>query len=211
MPSRVKPALPPLAVLLLAAAPAVLGSACGGQGGGEELPVLWEAPDFALVDQTGDTLRTADLEGTAWVAHFFFTSCEGVCPMTTSRMQGLRDSLSADGLLGREVRLVSISVDPARDTVAALREYAARFGGAPPSEWAFLTGSSPEAVHRLLQQGFKVTASPPSASDTATHYQVNHSPRLELVDPEGRVRGTYDATDPGAIDSLRADLEGILP
>lgn len=200
-----------LAVPLLASTLALPGVACGGQGGEEELPVLWEAPDFRLVDQTGDTLRTADLEGTAWVAHFFFTSCEGVCPMTTSRMQGLRDSLAADGLLEGKVRLVSISVDPARDTVPALREYAARFGGAPPSEWAFLTGSSPEAVRRMLQEGFKVTASGPSAADTAASYQVNHSPRLELVDPEGRVRGTYDATEPGAIDSLRADLGAILP
>lgn len=211
MPSKGRPSLPAIAVPLLAACLALLGSACGGRASGEEPPVLWEAPDFRLVDQTGDTLRTADLEGTAWVAHFFFTSREGVCPMTTGRVAGLRDSLAADGLLGGKVRLVSLSVDPARDTIAALREYAARFGGAPPSEWAFLTGSSPEAVRRLLQDGFKVTASGPSASDTATNYQVNHSPRLELVDHEGRVRGTYDATEPGAIDSLRADLEAILP
>lgn len=213
MASEMKPSRSPIVIALVAGALAVLGSACGGEGAGEEeLPVLWQAPDFGLVDQTGDTLRTADLEGTAWVAHFFFTNCTGVCPLTTTRMRELRDSLAADGLLGAEVRLVSISVDPARDTVPVLREYAARFGDSPPSEWAFLTGSSPRAVQRLLQDGFKVTAAPPaSPPDTAGSYQVNHSPRLELVDPGGRVRGTYDATEPGAIDSLRADLEAILP
>lgn len=190
----------------------LLASACGGPPDGDGLPVLWEAPDFALVDQRGDTLRTADLQGTAWVAHFFFTSCEGVCPATTARMAGLRDSLAADGRLGNEVRLVSISVDPARDTVAALRAYAARFGGSPPSEWAFLTGASPEAVRRLLQEGFRVTAGPaPAEPDADAAYQVNHSPRLELIDPEGRIRATYDATDPGAIEQLRSDLGKVLP
>lgn len=195
-------------VLALLTLPLLTG-ACGGAGGGDELPVLWEAPSFALVDQTGDTLRTGELEGTAWVAHFFFTSCEGVCPLTTARMAGLRDSLAADGLLGERVRLVSISVDPARDTVAAIREYAARFGGSPPSEWAFVTGSSPSRIRRLVQEGFRLTASPPASVDTAG-YQVSHSPRLELVDPDGRVRATYDATDPAAVDRLRADVQRLL-
>lgn len=198
----------PLALIALGA----LASACGGPDHREELPVLWNAPNFALVDQTGDTLRTGEMEGTAWVAHFFFTSCRGVCPATTARMAGLRDSLAADGSLGAKVRLVSISVDPARDTVAALREYAARFGGSPPSEWAFLTGASPEAIRRLLQEGFRVTAGPaPGEPDEDASYQVNHSPRLELVDPAGRVRATYDATGADAIERLLADLEGILP
>lgn len=191
---------------------ALLASACGAPGDGESLPVLWQAPDFALVDQTGDTLRTADLEGTAWIAHFFFTSCQGVCPLTTSRMAGLRDSLAADGRLGGEVRLVSISVDPARDTVAAIRDYADRFGGSPPSEWTFLTGSPPDAIRRTIEEGFRVTAShDPTSADTAANYQVGHSPRLQLVDPRGRVRATYDATEPDAIDRLRSDLEGLLP
>ena len=132
--------------------------------------------------------------------------------MTTARMAELRDSLAAYGELGDRVRLISISVDPARDSVVALRDYAARFGGSPPAEWAFLTGSSPETVHRLLQEGFKVTASSAaSAADTADDYQVNHSPRLELVDAEGRVRGAYDATDAAAISRLRSDLATLLP
>jgi cytochrome oxidase Cu insertion factor (SCO1/SenC/PrrC family) len=204
--------LPALLVPLSVAALALLASTCGGLGDAERLPALWEAPDFALVDQNGDTLRTADLEVTAWVAHFFFTSCTGVCPATTARMAELRDSLARNGLLGEEVRLVSISVDPARDTVPVLHEYAARFGGSPPSEWAFLTGSSPEAIRQLLEEGFKVTASPaPPAADTVTNYQVNHSPRLELVDPEGRIRATYVATEPDAVARLRSDLEEVLP
>jgi protein SCO1/2 len=197
--------------LAVIAALAVLGSACGAGGDGDELPVLWETPDFALVDQGGDTLRATDLEGTAWVAHFFFASCEGVCPTTTGRMRALRDSLAAEGLLGERVRLVSVSVDPARDTAAALGQYAERFGDPPPSEWAFLTGSPPDSVRRILEEGFKVTASPPPpGADTAVGYQVNHSPRVEIVDPEGRVRTTHDATEPGTVRAVLADLRMLV-
>jgi cytochrome oxidase Cu insertion factor (SCO1/SenC/PrrC family) len=69
----------------------------------------------------------------------------------------VRDTLAASGLLGGEVRLVSISVDPARDTPEVLREYALRFGGSPSREWAFLTGTPPAAVRSLVQEGFRVT------------------------------------------------------
>lgn len=200
------------ALALLTGAGVFVGAWLLGPGAGDQEPaVLWEVPGFALVDQTGDTLRAADLRGTAWAVSFFFTNCSGVCPLITSRMAALRDSLAAAGLLGAEVRLVSISVDPARDTLQALADYAARYGGSPPSEWAFLTGSPPEAVRRLIQEGFKVTASlGAGVGDPAGDYQVQHTPRLELVDRRGRVRGTYDATDPQALARLTADLERIL-
>lgn len=175
------------------------------------LPVLWPAPEFTLVDQEGDSLRAADLRGDLWVASFVFTNCSGVCPLITARMAGLRDSLAADGLLGEEVRLVSFSVDPARDTPEALRDYAARFDAGPPRQWAFLTGSPPEAVRAMIQEGFKLTAvaMPAGSADTLVGYQVSHSPRLALVDREGRVRGTYVATDAGAVDSVLGDVRRL--
>ncbi|MGH7557531.1 MAG: SCO family protein [Gemmatimonadota bacterium] len=190
----------------------VLVLAACGNGEASEPPVYWDAPAFALVDQTGDTVRSGDLEGTVWVATFVFTNCAGVCPLITSRMAALRDSLGVEGLLGDEVRLVSFSVDPARDTPEVLRSYAGRFGGSPPSRWAFLTGTPADSIHALIQRGFKLTAvpMPPTGADTVGGYQVNHSPRLVLVDRHGRVRGTYDATEPAAMDSLRRDLGSLL-
>lgn len=177
----------------------------------QDLPIYWDAPSFALVDQSGDTLRMADLEGRIWVASFVFTHCADVCPLITAQMAALRDSLRDEGLLGEEVRLVSFTVDPARDTPAVLAAYAARYGGSPPSEWAFLTGSPPETTWRMIQTGFRLTAMPMAGRPHPTlGYQVAHSPRLVLVDREGRVRGTYETTEAGALDSLRADLGRVL-
>lgn len=200
------------ALALLAAAGLFVATLLLVRSGGEEGPdVLWRVPEFALVHQGGDTLRASDLRGTAWAVSFFFTNCSGVCPLITSRMAALRDSLAADGLLGESVRLVSISVDPARDTVAALAEYASRYGDPAPSRWAFLTGSPPESVRSLIQEGFKVTAHlPPGHAQSRAGYQVQHTPRVELVDRRGRVRGAYDATEPESMARLRADLRRIL-
>lgn len=177
-----------------------------------ELPVYWPAPEFALVDQRGDTLRSDDLEGGIWVASFIFTHCTGVCPTITAKMAELRETLDASGPAGAAVRFVSITVDPARDTPEVLRRYAERFGGAPPAKWAFLTGTPPEDVRRLIQDGFRLGA---VLDDTAAHhehanYQVQHTPRLVLVDSDGMVRGTYTATDPAAYDQLLADVQAVM-
>lgn len=176
-----------------------------------ELPVYWAAPTFALIDQAGDTLRSTTLGGTPWVASFVFTNCTDICPLVTTRMAGLRDSLQAERVLGTEVRLVSFTVDPARDTPEVLREYAARFGGSPPEHWAFLTGMPPEAVRSMIQQGFRLaTSAPPEHEQHGDgNYQVMHSPRAALVDADGQVRGLYDTTEPDAMERLRRDLRSL--
>ncbi|MGH7537525.1 MAG: SCO family protein [Gemmatimonadales bacterium] len=176
------------------------------------LPVYWPAPEFALIDQDGDTVRGTDLRGTVWLASFIFTHCTDFCPRVTQEMARLRDSLRAQGLLGRVVRLVSFSVDPARDTPEVLRTYAAKFGGSPPLDWAFLTGSPPDRVLEMIEEGFHLTARlmPAEPTDTIAGYQVMHSLRIALVDRDGRVRGTYQATEFEAMETLRADLRRLV-
>lgn len=174
------------------------------------LPVYWSVPRFALVNQLGDTVRTRDLDGTAWVASFIFTNCTSVCPLITARVAQLRDSLAAAGLLGSEVRLVSISVDPARDTPETLRRYAERFGSSPPERWAFLTGTSPEAVRQFIQHGFRVTAVLDTVTGATTNYQVQHTSRLMLVDRAGMIRGTHNAVDEDALARVTADLRALV-
>lgn len=205
---------------LALALPLLAASACADRKApAEELPVLYTTPEFALVDQRGDTLRRGELRGQAWAVSFVFTHCRGVCPAITARMAVVRDSLRERGLLGEGARLVSVSTDPARDRPGVLRSYADRFGGSPPEHWAFLTGWPPERVHRLLEGGFHVTVSvpdsapPPSAarSDTARGYQVGHSPRILVVDTAGRVRAAYSARSTSVTDSVLSALARLAP
>ena len=105
-----------------------------------------------------------------------------------------------------------VSVDPARDTPEVLRSYAAKFGGSPAPDWAFLTGSPSERVLRMIEEGFHLTARPMPAGpgDTIGGYQVMHAIRIALIDQGGRVRGTYQATDFEAMETLRADLRRLV-
>ena len=180
----------------------------GGGGREADLPVYWDAPAFALVDQAGDTVRSDELRGKVWIASFIFTNCADICPVISSRVSEVRDTLAASGLLGTKVRLVSITVDPARDTPEVLLEYARRFGGSPPAEWAFLTGTPPAAVRSLVQQGFRVTALDPDMEHGMT-YQVEHSPRIIVVDPQGRVRGAHDVTEGDIVARVLADARRL--
>ncbi len=95
-------------------------------------------PDVPLVDQHGETLRFYSdlLKGRVVVIDTIFADCGGVCPMMTERFAKVQAKLG--DRVGRDVTLISITVDPANDTPEKLRGYAERVGAKPG--WHFLTG-----------------------------------------------------------------------
>lgn len=108
--------------------------------------------DIRLIDQDGRERRLyADLmENKTVVIDVMFTSCTGVCPVLSRNLQRIQEALG--DRVGKDVHLISISVDPETDTPARLKEYAARYGARPG--WYFLTGpkSDVEAALRKLGQ-----------------------------------------------------------
>ncbi|MDX6765263.1 MAG: SCO family protein [Candidatus Methylacidiphilales bacterium] len=144
------------------------------------------APDFRLTDQEGRPVSLADLRGRVWAASFVFTHCQGPCPMITGHMAELQ-SKTADL---PDVRLVSFSIDPVRDTPEVLRRYGARFK-ADGNRWQFLTGPEDE-MKRVVQGGFLTAWQPVPDSD-----QVIHGTMVALVDRKGMIRGFLSGTDPG--------------
>ncbi len=106
--------------------------------------------DVNLVDQNGRTLRFySDLiKGKTIIANAFFTTCNGVCPPMNRNLEMVQEALG--DRLGRDVFIISISVDPVTDTPARLKDYAKRFHA--KSGWTFLTGqkeSVQQALHKL--------------------------------------------------------------
>jgi protein SCO1 len=98
--------------------------------------------DKPVLDQTGRIVRVAhDVIGERIaVVNFVYTTCTTVCPVTSATFAQLQARLGA--ALGKEVVLISISVDPLRDTPERLREYAARHGAR--AGWTWLTGAKRE-------------------------------------------------------------------
>lgn len=188
-----------------------------GQEPGTRLEDYGAAPDFDLTDQRGRAVSTETLRGKASVANFIYTSCPDTCPLLSLRMQNLQDRLRREALLGTRVQLLSFTVDPARDTPAELAEYAARYQ-ADPDSWRFLSGSE-VAVKRTVVEGFQLGITPVplgratfGATDSGaapTRYDVMHSNRFVLTDPQVRIRAYYDGTDLD-IDQLVRDIRQVL-
>ena len=164
-----------------------------------ELPVLATLPQFSLLDEAGKPFTRDDMLGKVWVADFVFTSCADACPKLQGKMRRIQDRLIPLEQ-GGEIALLSISVDPERDTPEKLRDYAQTFG-ARPGMWRYLTGEQKE-VEKTVVQGFHTAMAKipvPGGDPHAEAFDIMHGERLVLVDRLGRIRGFYDADDPDAL------------
>jgi protein SCO1/2 len=121
-----------------------------GAGTSARLPVYGSVPEFSLTDRSGRPVGGSDLRGKVWIANFIYTHCPDACPLQSAQMARLQADFAAEG----DLRLVSITVDPARDSPDVLSGYADRFG-ALPGRWLFLTGDR-EAIYRLAREGFRL-------------------------------------------------------
>ncbi|HEX9578438.1 MAG TPA: SCO family protein [Myxococcales bacterium] len=162
-----------------------------------ELPVLAELPQFSLVDEQGRKFGRDEMLGKVWIADFVFTSCADACPRLQAKMRRIQDRLLPPEQ-GGNMGLLSISVDPERDTPEKLREYGQLFG-ARPALWKHLTGPQRE-VERTVVKGFRIAMAkmPAPIKDNeirAEAFDIMHGERLVLVDRQGRIRGYYDADD----------------
>jgi protein SCO1/2 len=166
--------------------------AAAGCGREPKLEDLGTVGDFRLTDQSGQTFESkARLTGKVWIAAFIYTHCNGPCPLMSARMRRLQEATAAVPNL----RLVSFTVDPERDTPPVLAAYAGRFH-AQPGRWFFLTGSQAE-LQRLNRQALKL------GDVDAT---LEHSTRLVLVDGRSHIRGYYHSGDPDSIAKLMDDI-----
>ena len=141
-------------------------------------------PDFQLVERSERKVALTELRGAPFVFDFIFTTCSGPCPLMTSNMRALQDSLA-----GSDVRLVSFSVDPPTDTPAVLTRYADGFG-ADKQRWLFLTGDETQVAAIATAVMLPMKRAP--AGEAPIGMQVAHTTRFVVVDAKGVVRGMYD-------------------
>ena len=144
------------------------------------LQVFGHVPEFRLTSQSGEPFDRKSLDGKIWVADFIFTHCTGPCPRMSAQMKRVQSAV--DEL--SDVRLVSFSVDPERDTPTVLAEYARRYH-AEPGRWFFLTGDQ-KTLDALDRRAFMLGNVDGS---------LQHSTRFVLVDRQGRIRGYYGTSE----------------
>ncbi len=171
----------------------------------EPLPVLSQVPDFVLTERSGRSISLADFKGGVWVADFIFTTCAGPCPLMSRHMAGLEDRLG-----GRDVRLVSFTVDPERDTPEILAEYAKRYG-ADPDRWLFLTGEK-QALYDMIRDGFLLAIDDGALSPDGKPGPgiITHSVKFVLIDGAGRIRGYYSGEEDDVAEKILPDIDRLL-
>jgi len=107
--------------------------------------------DTSLLNQDGDEVQFYSdvLKDQIVVINFIFTSCQGACPLITQKLRMARDELGEEA--SQKIRFVSISIDPTRDTPAALREFAKKQQA--DGDWVFLTGIPDNVDHVVKKLG----------------------------------------------------------
>jgi protein SCO1/2 len=144
------------------------------------LPTIGPAPDFSLTSQDGAPVSLSDFRGKVLAVTFIFTSCADTCPLLTAKMAQVQDALGAD--FGKSISFVSITVDPERDTVAVLKDYAHTFG-ANLKGWAFLTGTQAAIDDVVARYG--IFAARAETGD------IDHTFLTSLIDRDGNIRVQY--------------------
>jgi protein SCO1/2 len=170
-----------------------------------ELPRLGAVPSFTFTNQLGQPFSTANLDGRVWVADFIFTSCPEICPRMTEEMAKLQTYLVNRAL---PVKLVSVSVDPTRDTPDRLLAFAGHFH-ARPEIWSFLTGPVQD-VEDAVVRGFKQTMTREKDPAQQDGFAILHGTRFVIVDGKRQIRGYYDPNDGEAMARLRRDLSALV-
>ncbi len=164
-------------------------------------PDYGRVADFTLTEASGKPVGLADLCGKVWIASFIFTHCAGSCPIMTHYLAKAQQQLPVRD----DLRLVSITVDPGRDTPTVLTKYAAK-NDADRARWLFLTGEMPE-IRRLARETFKLAV---DATAGTAEEPILHSSKFVLVDRNGAIRGYYDGLELETLKKLVRDVERVL-
>ena len=147
---------------------------------------------FQLTERSGETFDSQQMQGQVWVASFFFTACPGACLKLNHAIADLQKELP-----DLPVRFVSITVDPANDTPEALRKYADLMH-ADAQRWLFVTGELAE-IRRIAADSFQLSVD-----------RITHSDRMLVVDRQGKIRGSYRATDDNQVRLMKKKLAEVL-
>ncbi len=153
--------------------------------------------DFSLVNQNGEIVTQDNYANKIYVADFFFTTCQTICPIMTDHMYEIQEKLKKD----QEVLLLSHTVTPEIDSVAQLKKYALE-KGVDDSKWNLVTGNKKD-IYELARKSYLAVK---TIGDGGPHDMI-HTENFMLIDKERQIRGFYDGTDPEDVERLLEDIK----
>jgi protein SCO1 len=154
--------------------------------------------DFSFINQDGKSITNSDFEGKIYAANFFFTSCPSICPNMTKNMLKVQQAFEKDD----DVKLVSHSVMPWADSVAALKNYEKTFN-IKNGMWELVTGNTSQ-IYELARKSYFAEEEAGFNSDSTEFLHTEH---VLLIDREGYIRGVYNGTLPLEIERMIEDIK----
>jgi len=155
--------------------------------------------DFSLINQNGKVITQNDYKDKIYIADFFFTTCQTICPIMTDHMYDIQKEIMND----TEVLLLSHSVTPKIDSVAQLKKYAKQ-KGVNDAKWNLVTGNKKQ-IYELARKSYLAV----KTSGNGDQYDMIHTENFMLIDKKRQIRGFYDGTKPEAIEQLLKDLKKL--
>ena len=153
--------------------------------------------DFSLVNQNGEKVTNENYRDKIYIADFFFTTCQGICPIMKENMIILQDEYKDDD----QVYLLSHTVTPEIDTKEVLKKYSLE-KGVIDSKWNLVTGDKKQ-IYNLARKSYLVAED----IEESELFEMIHTENFVLVDPERRIRGFYDGTDQESMNALIYDIK----
>jgi len=153
--------------------------------------------DFKLINQNGQEITNENYRDKIYVADFFFTTCQAICPIMKENMIILQNQYKNDN----QVYLLSHTVTPEIDTKEVLKKYAIE-KGIIDTKWNLVTGDK-EEIYNLARKSYLVAED----VDESRFFDMIHTENFVLIDPKRRIRGFYDGTDIESIDQLIVDIK----
>jgi protein SCO1/2 len=153
--------------------------------------------DFILINQNGETITQDDYKDKIYVADFFFTTCQTICPIMTDHMGKIQKEILNDD----EVMLLSHSVTPEIDSVEQLKRYSIE-KGIVDKKWNLVTGDKKQ-IYDLARKSYMAV----KTMGHANPYDMIHTENFMLIDKKRHIRGYYDGTKPEDIDRLLNDIK----
>ncbi|KJD31232.1 photosynthetic protein synthase II [Tamlana nanhaiensis] len=152
--------------------------------------------NFKLINQNGDTITQETYKDKIYVADFFFTTCQTICPIMTDHMSDIQKEIINDD----EVMLLSHTVTPKIDSVAQLKRYAKR-KGVIDKKWNLVTGDKKQ-IYELARKSYLAVKD----FGDAGPFDMIHTENFMLIDKKRQIRGFYDGTDKEEINRLLDDI-----
>ena len=152
--------------------------------------------DFELTNQNGQKITQEFYSNKIYVADFFFTTCQDICPIMTKNMYRLQEELKNDN----DILFLSHTVIPEVDTVEQLKKYAIE-NNVDDSKWNLVTGEKKQ-IYDLARKSYL-------AVEDAEYgkFDMIHTENFMLIDKQRQIRGFYDGTNDEEIEQLISDIK----